>query len=73
MIEGESSIGTNDQVPYPYSKLDILTSTIDVAPLYILPPTNDNSLVEESMVEQYIGDLGKEVYTTAMEHVFEGK
>nr|XP_033514024.1 uncharacterized protein LOC117278653 [Nicotiana tomentosiformis] len=71
VIQGESGIGTTDQIPHPISKLDVLASAIDVAPLDTLPPTSDRSLVEKFTVEERIGDLGNEVDTTAVEPVVE--
>ncbi|XP_009597390.1 uncharacterized protein [Nicotiana tomentosiformis] len=59
VIQGESGLGTNDQVPYPTSKLDVLVSNIDVAPLDTLPPISERSPVEKFMVEESVGDLGK--------------
>nr|XP_009601286.1 histone H3.v1-like [Nicotiana tomentosiformis] len=73
MIHGESGIGTTDQEPHPASKLDVLASTIDVTPLDTLLPTSKKSPVQKFMVEEHIGDLGKEVDTTGVELVVEGE
>nr|XP_009589384.1 uncharacterized protein LOC104086756 [Nicotiana tomentosiformis] len=40
------------KVPHPTSKLDVLVSTIDVAPLDILPPRSEKSPVEKFTIEE---------------------
>ncbi|XP_019258470.1 PREDICTED: neurofilament heavy polypeptide-like [Nicotiana attenuata] len=71
VIQGESVSVTTDQVPHLTSKLGILVSAIDVAPLDTLPPTSENPSVEKFPVEKGVGDLGKEIDPTAVEPVVE--
>ncbi|XP_019226135.1 PREDICTED: uncharacterized protein LOC109207640 [Nicotiana attenuata] len=70
---GESVNVTTDQVQHPLSTLDILVSTIDVAPLNTLPPTSEKTQVEKFTIEKCAGDLGKKVDTMAVEPVVEGE
>ncbi|XP_009625620.1 uncharacterized protein [Nicotiana tomentosiformis] len=61
------------QVQHPPLKLDVLMSAIDVAPLDTLPPTSEKPQEEKFTIEKGVGDLRKEVDTTAMEPVVKGK
>nr|XP_016502766.1 PREDICTED: protein gar2-like [Nicotiana tabacum] len=71
--KGESVSVTTDQAPHPTSKLDVLVSAIDVAPLDTLPPTSEKPPVEKFPVEKGAWDLGKEIDPTTVEHVVEGE
>nr|XP_018627608.1 cyclic nucleotide-gated cation channel beta-1-like [Nicotiana tomentosiformis] len=71
--KGESVSVTTDQVQHPPSKLYVLVSDIDVAPLDTLPPTSENPPVEKFTVEKGTWDMGKEIDTTAVEPVVEGE
>ncbi|XP_070048868.1 uncharacterized protein [Nicotiana tomentosiformis] len=48
-------------------------SAIDVSPLNTLPPTSEKPPVEKFIVEKGAGDPGKEVDTTIVKPVVEGK
>ncbi|XP_070046346.1 uncharacterized protein [Nicotiana tomentosiformis] len=73
VVHGELVKVTTDQVQHPPSKLDVLVSAINVTPPNTLPPTSEKLPVKKFTVEKGVGDLGKEVDTTAMEPVVEGR
>nr|XP_016467285.1 PREDICTED: uncharacterized protein LOC107789921 [Nicotiana tabacum] len=51
VAQGESVPTTTDQVKLPPSKLDVLVSAIEVAPLEIVPPISDKPRVKETNLE----------------------
>ncbi|XP_070023058.1 uncharacterized protein [Nicotiana sylvestris] len=60
VVQGESVPVTIDHVQHPPSKLDVLVSAIDVAPLDTLSPMSEKPQMEKFTVEKGAGDMGKE-------------
>nr|XP_016481236.1 PREDICTED: flocculation protein FLO11-like [Nicotiana tabacum] len=69
VVQGESMSITTSQVKLPLSKLDVLVSAINVAPLDTGPPTSDKSQVEEPTIETNIATLEKGVDATDVMHM----
>ncbi|XP_009614605.1 uncharacterized protein [Nicotiana tomentosiformis] len=64
VVQGESVSTIISRVKLTPSKLDVLVSSIDVAPLDMFPPTSDKPRVEEPTIETNIATQEKRIETT---------